>query len=261
MNCDGARILIDAYMDAELDGTRMAEMDSHMTTCESCRRMLDARRELSKAIKVATVYVPAPASLRDQIRRRTQAKPPVRRWQLTAGVCLAAVAGIAFALTRPQPPKKVDMIGDMLADHSVSVGDGHLVDIASANPRTLQDWFTVKVDYRPRVPILSSKGYDLVGGRLDKVGHDTVPVLVYTHGSHKIDVFVTPIGDYKIADADSRGWHVRSWSDCGIGYWAVSDDNASRVGDFITTFGANMNPSPRPTGKSSRSGRRTGLGR
>lgn len=42
----------------------------------------------------------------------------------------------------------------------------------------------------PVVEDFAAQGYSLIGGRIDYAGTERVPVLVYRHGKHVIDVFV-----------------------------------------------------------------------
>jgi anti-sigma factor RsiW len=71
----------------------------------------------------------------------------------------------------------------------------------------------------------ADRGFVLVGGRVDYAGAQRVPVLIYRHDKHLIDVFVLP------ADASAGSAPVRR-----EGYtlmWAkLEDQNAAIVSDL-----------------------------
>jgi anti-sigma factor RsiW len=64
--------------------------------------------------------------------------------------------------------------------------------VVSTDQHTVKPWFAGKVAMAPAVHDFAEQGYALMGGRIDYVGSERVPVLVYRHGKHLIDVFVLP---------------------------------------------------------------------
>jgi anti-sigma factor RsiW len=56
----------------------------------------------------------------------------------------------------------------------------------------VKPWFAGKVSQAPVVQDFADRGFSLIGARIDYVGDERVPVLVYRHGQHVIDVFVMP---------------------------------------------------------------------
>ncbi len=239
MNCDSARRLIDAYMDSELDSRSAMEVEGHLADCKPCQRLLEGRRDLRRAIKGAAAVSVAPAALRLKFERRTKA-PWVRYMPLAAGLGFAVGVAAVLGFWRPWVPKTpgpAQILDDVFAHHSRSLIRDHLVDFASNKPSFVQTWFCGKIGYSPMVPKMTDNEFQLVGGRLDLVTGHTVPVLVYEKGECKIDVFVTPGQDIMALDADRSGMHIRSWSNCDLSYWAVSNgstlDLDSLHQDFI----------------------------
>jgi len=236
VKCEFTRRLIDAYMDSELDSPNAIEVEAHLAECDKCRQILEARQELSKAIKLAAGYVQAPAGLRTQIRRETHIKRRFRFGPVTTGIAFAVGVVLVLAFWRPWPSEQDRIIGDVLSQHETSVSTGHLVDVASADPKIIQAWFSNKLGYSPSVPALNKEGFELVGGRLGLVQGHSVPVVVYAHKQRKIDIFITPSGESSATDADREGIHVRSWNDCGVDYRAVSNDTPSDLSNLHKEF-------------------------
>jgi len=83
---------------------------------------------------------------------------------------------------------------DLFASHWRALAAASPVDVVSSDRHTVKPWFAGKVAQAPMVQDFAEQGFPLVGGRIDYVGTQRVPVLVYRHGQHLIDVFVLPQG-------------------------------------------------------------------
>jgi anti-sigma factor RsiW len=81
---------------------------------------------------------------------------------------------------------------DLFASHWRALAAASPVDVVSSDRHTVRPWFAGKIAQSPRVQDFADQGFPLVGGRLDYVGAERVPVLVYRHDKHLIDVFVLP---------------------------------------------------------------------
>ena len=56
MNCDDARLLIDAYLDDELDLVTSMTVARHLHDCPPCERVLQSRQQLQTIIKTTPLY-------------------------------------------------------------------------------------------------------------------------------------------------------------------------------------------------------------
>lgn len=225
MNCDSAHRLIDAYMDSELEPRDSVEVESHLADCASCRRLLEGRQALSRVIKSSAVYASAPTSLRTQLLRKTNSRPRLRFGLVTTA--LAFAVGVAMVMGVWRPWDSADrardwVVDDVFAQHRSAMAGPRLVDLRTSDPGAAQSWFCAQIGYAPQVPKMRDNYFNLIGARVDLVAKHRVPVLVFSHGSDKIDLFVTPGDMIQALDTDRQGVHVRAWTNCGLNYWAVS---------------------------------------
>jgi anti-sigma factor RsiW len=107
--------------------------------------------------------------------------------------------------------------------------------VQSTDQHTVKPWFLGKLDFAPPVVDLASRGFPLVGGRLDYLGGQPVAALVYQRQKHTINVFVSPERDDTAAPAvrSLRGFHVHRWVRDGMTFWAVSDLNDVELTQFV----------------------------
>jgi anti-sigma factor RsiW len=217
MECKRAVTLLEAYLDKELDRAEARELEDHVDGCADCRAALTRLDELRVALRDRSLRYPAPAALRERIaaasspqaevtesstvagvpasRRRISATPSW--WRLAAACVLAFVAGGAFVhLWNPgrDDAESAQVVHDLFASHWRALAAASPVDVVSSDRHTVKPWFAGKVAQAPLVQDFAEQGYPLVGGRIDYVGAQRVPVLVYRHGQHLIDVFVLPPG-------------------------------------------------------------------
>jgi anti-sigma factor RsiW len=74
-----------------------------------------------------------------------------------------------------------------------------------------------------------------VGGRLDVVRQQRAVALVYKRREHVINLLMVEAarGSNATALAEVQGYHLISWTEGGLAYWAVSDLNSRELGDFV----------------------------
>ena len=232
MNCETALQLIDAFMDSELDPSTSLEVSTHLSACPACKQALESRQALSKAIKLAAAFAPAPAALRGQIRHKIQPRPHFRYGIAALGMAAVVAACFGFATWKKNSDLRRDqdqVISDVMAHYQASESSAHIVDIRSKECGSLKNWFNSKVNWSPKVYRLFSQPFTMVGGRVDLVGNQAAPVIVYRSGNSNVDVFVTPSVDVKPRNVDAQGLHVRSWSDSGHDYYAVSNGTPAEI--------------------------------
>jgi anti-sigma factor (TIGR02949 family) len=227
---------LDAYLDGELEPADAHALESHLGHCPECTRFLDARLALRSAIKARVPRLQAPTPLVEHVRNQMRPRRPVPRvvWRslaLAASLAVVAFGGWRFGFQRGVGATLAD---EVLTSHIRSLMPGHLTDVQSSDQHTVKPWFNGKLDYSPPVSDFASKGYPLLGGRLEYVAGRSVGALVYGRRQHVINVLLWPRTgrDAGPAARTRQGYHLLHWVTRDYDYWAVSDLGLGELEDF-----------------------------
>jgi anti-sigma factor RsiW len=220
MDCKTAAGLLERYLDNELDRTEARELESHLDTCAECREALTHLDSLRRSLRDPQLRFTAPQALRERIataavepgfsadvrssRRvaRRVATPP--SWMRYAAACVLAFGAGSIAMQLWSVSHGSGQVErDLFASHWRALAATSPIDVVSTDRHTVKPWFAGKVAQAPLVLDFADQGFPLIGGRVDYVGADRVPVLVYKHGKHLIDVFVLPPSDANIAGSSA----------------------------------------------------------
>jgi len=248
MTCDEARILLHALLDGELDAGHAREVEDHIATCPDCAAELAAYREMSKAIAGADLRYTAPPALRRRIeaalpqaQTQIQAVPSrravLRGFAMGSAVSAIAATGLFAIVLRSDDESRIT--SEIVSAHLRSLQAGHLTDVISTDQHTVKPWFNGKLDVAPPVIDLTAQGFTLIGGRLDYVDARPIGAIVYRRRRHVINLFVaqTASTERRAAKTETfQGFNVRSWSEGGLNYWAVSDIAADELAEFSDKF-------------------------
>jgi anti-sigma factor RsiW len=251
MTCLEVQKLLNAYMDGELDLVHNLEIERHLQDCVACQTTNQNNLILRKALKSEALYYKTPAGLQKRLRANLrkaaarQTAPAGKLWTrprlVLAGLIgalavLLAVGGLAIMLNTFSGDNE-RLAQEVVASHIRSLMLNHLSDVASTDQHTVKPWFDGKLDFSPVVEDFASKGYPLVGGRLDYLDKQPVAALVYQRAKHIINLFSWPDDrpDLKEAlqTATLQGYHLIHWVQGGSNYWAVSDLNESELTAFV----------------------------
>jgi anti-sigma factor RsiW len=247
MKCQEIHGLVDAYVDRELDVVAALEFERHLNECATCRAGCEQYQQLHDSVRAQMPYFEAPEGLEDKIRaslrsvgrnqgQRLQRQwfPPWRVWALAAGMIVVLVFSVVLFRIVGRPPASELLADQVVSNHIRSLMANHLTDVPSSDQHTVKPWFSGKLDFAPVVKDLSSKGFVLVGGRLDYLDNQTVAALVYKRRQHTINLFVwpSPASDSGPATIASKGYNVVHGTQSHMAYWAVSDLNAGELNEF-----------------------------
>jgi anti-sigma factor RsiW len=245
MTCDEAEMLLHALIDGELDAGHAREVEDHIAGCPRCAAELAAWREMSKAVAGADLRYTAPPALRRRIEASLpQVQAPSRRAVLRGfamGSAVSAIAATGLVAIVLRSDDEARVTSEIVSAHLRSLQAGHLTDVISTDQHTVKPWFNGRLDVAPPVVDLTAQGFTLIGGRLDYVDARTIGAIVYRRRLHVINLFVaqTASTESRAARTETvQGFNIRSWSEGGLNYWAVSDLAADELAEFGEKFKA-----------------------
>jgi anti-sigma factor RsiW len=238
MNCDEATKMIHAYLDGELDVLHSLEMDRHIADCAGCsaaaQRIESVRTAVRSQAPRYTASTEFVERLRGEVEASLEAAPQPatteRRmgWQSLAAAAVVIAWSLMHANQGQSAANRLAL--EVYSSHirSLMPEGEHLMDVASTDRHTVKPWFAGKIDFSPRVEDFKEKGYTLTGGRLDVLDGRPAAVLVFRRGGHIVNLFMQPEADFP-GSSDERiietyhGYHLVTWHDDALHYWAVSD--------------------------------------
>lgn len=245
MDCNEAARLLEPYLDGELDRDEARALEAHVDGCAECQAALANLGRVRHAMRAEAPRYAAPASLRERIRRESAAPasaPRVRRapsWMRLAAACFGAfVAGAAVMHLTEGTGARDQAARDLFASHWRALAAASPVDVVSSDKHTVRPWFAGKVAQSPRVTDFADQGFPLVGGRVDYIGNARVPVLVYRHDKHLIDVYVLPSDAPAGATARRDGYSLIWGTLDGERAAIVSDLDAGELARFESVLTA-----------------------
>ena len=256
MDCKTAHDLLPLYFDGELDRATSREFEAHLDGCADCRAALVALDELRRGLREDAPRYRAPAALRERIAnaasanaladaaansgaiesKRVHRTPSPLRF--AAAIALAFAAGGTAVSLWHSPhgagTSREQVTNDLFSSHWRALAATSPVDVISSDRHTVKPWFAGKVADAPLVQDFVEQGFPLVGGRIDYVGSARVPVLVYRHGQHLIDVFVLASADAAGMDASAvrNGYRIDAARLGDQPAAVVTDMDASELAKF-----------------------------
>jgi anti-sigma factor RsiW len=247
VTCTSALELIEPYIDGELDANQAAAIAVHLETCDSCTAVNSRLQNLRAGIRAQAPYYTAPAHLEHRIRTglrqaADRERPPQRftkPWlAIAASILLAVSLGLNVKLFQSLNSSRDNISQQVLSSHVRSLMGTHLVDVPSSDQHTVKPWFNGKLDFSPDVKDLTSRGYKLIGGRLEYLNNRSVAALVYQRRQHVINLFVWPATGSRDGDGTFRwnGYNGVRWTNAGMNYWAVSDLNSAELQQFANLY-------------------------
>jgi anti-sigma factor RsiW len=267
MSCADKSLLVDLALDDELDVAGLAEFERHLQDCPECAVAFARQKALRGALRAqlprhrvspALVQrirealpdeVPAAPSVETEAPAVAANIVPMPVWPSLAvklrvklllsgfvGAVAASLVTVWFMHVTPEDR----MTRAVVESHVRALMSGRMLDIASADPKTIRPWFTGRLDVSPPVKDLTAQGFELVGARLDYVDNRRAAALVYRHNEHMITLYIFASPGAPMSDSDAvvrQGYAVCHWSRQGLTDWVVSDmdpDQLEAFEDLIT---------------------------
>jgi anti-sigma factor RsiW len=268
------------YLDDELHGRELSDFEQHLEDCLECRRSCHQERCIFESVRAARPLYTASPELRDRIadileqtpepyvapsplRDRVQqilgfdqrpaaqrpsatrsAAPRLAFPRMLALACvLAAVLFAGFWILRPRPamPTPSEFAIMAVDTHSRRIRNQLPLEIETASPAEISDWFSGKVPFSLKLPTYQEnsgqeKLYHLEGARLVGFKNDYAAFVAYRMRNRPITLVVTsnrvamPSGGEEIPSKGLKfhydainGLKVITWTDRGLTYALVSD--------------------------------------
>jgi anti-sigma factor RsiW len=239
---DNDRLLLNAYVDGELDPAHALEFERRLADSAALAAEHNRIEALRGAMRERLRREPASPALRQRVAALARPRPSVANWgtrwgSMAAAIAVAFVAGSAatFVATGPgrEPTPEI-----LVASHMRSLMASQQVDVVSSDRHTVKPWFNGKLPQSPRVVDLAAQGFPLVGGRIDVIGLTPAPTLVYRARQHVISLTALPASMRTGAPRPLEGYNVVEWTDGPVAYWAVSDLAAAELDAFAKAFRA-----------------------
>ena len=240
-----ARLLIHALVDGELDPAHALEVERKIAADPALAAERARLLALQRALREKVPPKPLPAHVRMRVERavgigaaRSGRGRPT--WTaLAASVAIALLAGSASTYVALAPSGGDRVAEEVADDHLRALMASQPYEVASSDRHTVKPWFNGKIPQAPRVVDLAQQDFPLVGGRIDVIGGEAVPALIYRHRQHLISVAAVPDGKRAGAQLQRRtvrGYNLVGWRDGNTAYWAVSDLGAGELDAFVQAF-------------------------
>jgi anti-sigma factor RsiW len=241
------RLLVHAYVDGELDPAHALEVERQLARDPALAAERDRIEALRDVIRERLPPVPVPLALARRIDAAVGAsRAPVRAfsvppsWRALAASVIVAACLASSATWFAVGPAPAEATADMVvASHLRALMAPQPIDVATSDRHTVKPWFNGRVTEAPRVIDLSQEGFPLVGGRVDVIGRTPVPTLVYKRRQHLISLMALPSSRSPVELPSERtiaGYHIVTWTQDGVTYWAVSDVATADLEAFAKAF-------------------------
>jgi len=239
------RLLLHALVDGELDAASASALERRLTTDHSLA--IDHARVV--ALRGAMRRLPG-TEPSDDLRRRVAAignQPSARParvfdWRaLAATILITGIlvgGGTYWAATMTVPDMKA---ADIASSHRRALIAAAPIDIASSDRHRVKPWLDAKTGLSPPAEDFTQDGYALIGARVDIIGNQVAPTLVYRHNEHLISVVAIPRSislapTSGLKDMSARGFSLVRWEDGAFTYWAISDLERPELNAFARLF-------------------------
>jgi anti-sigma factor RsiW len=235
--CHAIRPWLAAHLDREETAKPSELIQEHLAECVECRRLAENQRALSRALSGTGLAEPS-AELLGKVSAATRRDPRrLRRALVGAAVACAVAVLVTVLVLRRTTPAEPRPLADIAVLYLRSVAAGQTpLDIVSADPAKLVEWFAGRLPFELLLPRLDSPELHLVGSRLVDVGGRLAAFIAYRRGDVDIGLAVAQQGDVPPPRSTTSetfrsirfhfetvdGYEVISWSDRGLSYSLAS---------------------------------------
>ena len=229
---------IEAYIDNRLDGERRAAVEAKLAATPALLARVTADRALREKLRerlapIAHQLLPPRLRVATLVARR-QATIRRRFGNVAAAIILLGLGSGAGWVARGRDADDIRIqtsrestAVDAIDAHRVFVVEkAHPVEVVAAQQAQLVQWLSRRVGQALKVPDLSSRGYDLMGGRVIPASGLAAAQFMYQDASgERLTLFVKAGDDggsrFRFIRAD--GYAAFSWNEDGLSFALVAD--------------------------------------
>jgi anti-sigma factor RsiW len=168
MTCDWVPKL-DLYMDGELFGSELTEVDTHLRACPTCAADALSRLQLKRMTQAAGRRFSPRPEFRLKIEQSINAGKR-SRWARRWAPALAAAAAIVLMLVSAafwlQHLSSEQALAELADLHVSTLASPNPVDVVSSDRHTVKPWFQGKLPFTFNLPEVQTSPFKLIGGRL-----------------------------------------------------------------------------------------------
>jgi len=228
---------LEAYIDGRLAGVRLAAVEALLAANPVLQARVSGDRAVRDALReklAAVAAQPIPSRLRVATlvaRRRASFRKLYAA--VAASVLLVAIGvGAGWAArgwgdtgagrTVAGTPTAVDAIG---AHRVFVVETAHPVEVAASQQAHLVQWLSRRVGHALKVPDLSARGFELMGGRVIPEAGQAAAQFMYQDGAGKRLTLLVRAGgteDTRFRFVQDAGFAAFSWVDGGLSFAIVA---------------------------------------
>jgi anti-sigma factor RsiW len=245
MKCEQGEELINAYLDGELNERRRSELEQHLRSCSACQEELERQRHFRQDVFSQLPRFQAPAELQTKVqavirqeeRNRSEALAPLRSPWVYVPLGLAAVLLVCFGWVNFNLERRVG--SEAVQAYARAQFVDHFCDIVNPDPKAVQSWLAAKLDYAPPVVLMPDSGYEIRGGRIDKIRDRRVAAVVYRKKQQVVNVFTWPeTQNEKLTEVDTvrHGNSVCTFNLDKMNFVAVGNISSREMEDFEDQF-------------------------
>lgn len=197
IDCREAEPRLHMLLDGELAPEEHEAVQAHLENCGGCRRELSLLEKTRAALADNAAVERAPDALVSRIggdvsRLARRDRRSRLLWAAPAALAAVAlvVAGFSLFTARDAAPAAApDVFRQLLDAHTLDVP----VDVATPDPRRVEEFLAPRIGARVRVPTLDRAGLSLAGARVVSAADRRAGQLVYEDGlGARVTLLVVP---------------------------------------------------------------------
>jgi anti-sigma factor RsiW len=150
---------------------------------------------------------------------------------LATAMVLVIAGAISFTLSRQRRGEQ-QLLSELTDLHVATLASANPVDVISTDRHTVKPWFAGKIPFTFNLPELQDSPFVLLGGKVAYLNQSPGAELIFRVRQHQISVFIfqdRELGNLRLDDSarSALSFNVRTWSQNGLRYFAVSDVSSS----------------------------------